>query len=164
MTRAGAGAGEALAVRTGRVLLLLAALTAPGGCASAGAGLSAEPSAYGSASARGAVAAFLRAAGERDYTAMGRLFGTREGPAEQRLGIAEVEQRMIVLAGLLEHEEVDLRREDLAQLGAGHARFVAALTGTRRGRMELPVVAVTTADGRWFVERIDVNAPGRSGG
>lgn len=162
MTREGAGA--TLAARTGKALLLCAGLGLSTGCASAGGGLSAEPSAYGSSSARAAVAAFLEAARERDYTAMGRLFGTRDGPAEQRLGVAEVEQRMIVLAGLLEHEEADLRRQDLAQLGPGHARFVAALGGTRQGRVDLPVVAASTPDGRWFVERIDVNALGRSDG
>ena len=134
------------------------------GCASAGRGLSGDPSSYGAASARGAVEAFLDAAREREYTVMGRHFGTREGPAEARLGRGEGEQRMIVLAGLLGHDEARLRRADLAGLGEHRTRFVAALTGTRQGRVSVPVVAVATARGRWFVERLDVGALSRAAG
>lgn len=154
---------------TGRAAALLAAalmatavLTA--GCATAGSGLSGEPSSYGAPSARGAVDAFLDGARQREYTLMGRHFGTREGPAEARLGLSEVEQRMIVLAGLLRHDTVRIRREDLAQLGPHRVRFVATLTGTRSGRVSVPLIAVTTPAGRWFVERVVVDALNRSAG
>lgn len=134
------------------------------GCASSGRGLSGDPSSYGASSARGAVEAFLEAARHREYTVMGRHFGTREGPAEARLGLGEVEQRMIVLAGLLRHDDASVRREDLAGLGEHRGRFLATLTGTRHGRVSVPVVTVTTPRGRWFVERIDVDALGRPTG
>ena len=106
--------------------------------------------------------AFLEAARQREYTTMGRHFGTREGPAEARLGLGEVEQRMIVLAGLLGHGDARLRRRDLARLGEHRARFVAIMTGTRRGRVAVPVVAVVTSRGRWFVERVGVDAFSRA--
>lgn len=156
----------ARAVPATRTLALLTtlALLAVAGCASGGRGLSGDPASYGAGSARGAAVAFLDAADRRDYTMMGRLFGTREGPAERSLGLGEVEQRMIVLAGLLGHEEASLRREDLAQLGPNRARFVADLTGTRNGRVSVPVVTVTTAGGRWYVERIGVDALSRRAG
>lgn len=134
------------------------------GCASTGRGLSAAPSSYGAPSAREAAAAFLEATRQREYTTMGRHFGTREGPAEARLGLGEVEQRMIVLAGLLAHDEARLRREELAGLGEQRERFVATLSGTRQGRVSVPVVTVVTPRGRWFVERLGVEALSRSTG
>lgn len=140
----------------GALVLLAAVGLALVGCASSGRALSGDPASYGATSARGAAVAFLDAARERDYTVMGRHFGTREGPAERRLGLGEVEQRMIVLAGLLRHRDASLRREDLAQLGPHRTRFVATLAGTRSGRVSVPVVTVATEEGRWFVERIGV--------
>lgn len=142
--------------RTGGVLALLALLVASG-CASGGHSLSGDPANYGSPTAEMAVRRFLNGVGNRDFMFMGRQFGTREGPAEARMGTTELEQRMIVLAGLLEYEDYALRREDLAQLGPHRTRFVATLEGTREGRVSLPVVAARTEQGRWYVESIDVN-------
>lgn len=142
-------------------LLLLMPLS----CASSGS-LSANPSLYGSPTAEQAVRTFLDAARQRDYQSMGRQFGTREGPAERSLGVAEVEQRMVVLAGLLRHDDYELERRDLSRFGAERVGFLAAMTGTRRAQrrdrqnlvVRLPVVAVTTEEGRWFVEEVDVEA------
>lgn len=146
------------------VLAGLALSSVLAGCASSGRALSGDPSSYGAISARGAAEAFLEAARQREYTAMGRHFGTREGPAEARLGLGEIEQRMIVLAGLLRHDGARLRREDLARLGEHRTRFVASLSGTRRGRVSVPLVTVTTPRGRWFVERVGVDALSRATG
>lgn len=142
--------------RTGAVfgLLLLLGLAS---CASAGHDLSGDPANYGSPTSEMAVRRFFNGVNAKDYMAMGRQFGTREGPAEARLGTTNLEQRMVVLAGLLQHEELSLRREDLAQLGPHRSRFVATLTGTREGRVNLPVVTARTAEGRWYVERIEVD-------
>lgn len=144
--------------RTGTVFVLLALLPATS-CASAGHELSGDPANYGSPSAEMAVRRFLNGVDAQDYMAMGRQFGTAQGPAEERMGTTELEQRMIVLAGLLQYEDYTLRREDLAQLGPNRTRFVATLTGTREGEVNLPVVAAQSAlDGRWYVERIEVDA------
>lgn len=142
--------------RTGTVLVLLLLLGVVS-CASAGHSLSGDPANYGSPSAEMAVHRFLNGVDARDYMAMGRQFGTRQGPAESRMGTTELEQRMIVLAGLLRHDDYSLRREDLAQLGPHRSRYVATLSGTREGEVDLPFVTAQTEDGRWYVERIDVN-------
>lgn len=96
---------------------------------------------------------------------MGAHFGTVDGPARKRLGIAEVEQRMIFLARLLRHSSYDLRVANLAQLGPDRVRYVARLEGTRRGDVLVPIVTVPARDGHWYVERLDVDAltasPGR---
>lgn len=143
-----------------RILAVLAACVAPAvaGCASSGGTgeLVDEPSSYGSPTAEMAVERFLDAANAGDYQAMGHQFGTREGPAEERLGISEVEQRMMFLSGLLRHDQYSLREADLARIGPHRSRFIVDLAGTRSGRVSLPFVAVTTANGRWFVEQVDV--------
>lgn len=127
------------------------------GCASARRGgvPGAEPR-YGAASAEAAVARFLDAAGERDYRAMARLFGTAEGAAERRWGRAETEQRMFVLAGLLSHRGYRLRPFAAGEEN-GAARWIAELTGTLNGDISLPFTLVSYR-GRWFVERIRTEA------
>lgn len=142
--------------RAGLVSVLVV-LLAGTSCASGGHSLSGDPVNYGSPTAEMAVRRFLNGVNGRDYMAMGRQFGTRQGPAEARMGTTELEQRMVVLATLLQHREYSLRREDLAQLGPHRNRFVAVLDGTREGRVSLPVITARTETGRWFVERIEVD-------
>lgn len=134
---------------------VLAALVA--GCATSGGGLAGDPGSYGSPDARMAIERFLDGVAEKDYQAMGQQFGTSDGPAEERLGITEVEQRMMVLAGLLEHRDYELQEADLARTGPERTRFVATLIRRRDGRVDVPIVAAVTGDDRWFVERIDTD-------
>lgn len=139
--------------------VLLAAAAVPlAGCASSTGGLSGDPADYGSPTAEVAVTRFLEAAGQKDFQAMSRQFGTREGPAEETMGVSEVEQRMMVLGGLLGHDSFELERRDLAQVGPHRTRFVATMRGTRNGTVQLPVIAVQTVEGRWFVERLVMDA------
>ena len=134
---------------------LLAAAAVPlVGCASSSSGdLSGEPAEYGSPTAEVAVTRFLEAARRQEVQAMSRQFGTRQGPAESTMGVNEVEQRMMVLRGLLRHDSFELQRRDLARIGPHRARFIATMRGTRNGTVRLPVIAVQTPQGRWFVER-----------
>lgn len=132
------------------------------GCASGGGGgLSAARSSYGSPSAEMAVQRFLEAVGREDFQGMGQQFGTRQGPAEERLGISQVEQRMMVLEGHLQHDSFEVQEADLARTGPHRTRFLATLTGTRYGRVQVPMVAVVTPDDRWFVEQVDTESLGR---
>lgn len=142
---------------TTALLLLLS------GCASGG--LSSDPSAYGAASADIAVRSFLDATADEDYARMGRLFGTRDGPAERKWGITDVEQRMVVMAKFLSHSSYEVRRRDLPATGEHRARFVAHLEGTRKGSVSVPVVAVQAESGRWFVEQVEMESlTGRGAG
>ncbi len=142
---------------TGSFSVLLVLLVSAS-CASTGHSLSGDPASYGSPTPDMAVRRFLNGVSAKDYMAMGRQFGTRQGPAEARMGTTELEQRMIVLAGLMQHDGYSLRRADLAQLGPHRTRYVATLTGTREGRVDLPVVVARSEDGRWYVERIQMDA------
>jgi hypothetical protein len=112
---------------------------------------------YGAATAELAVRGFLDGAQTADYQRMGALFGTASGPAVERFGVSDVEQRMIFLSQLLRHTSYELRQANLAQLGPRRVRYVATMKGTRKGDVEVPVVTVPDGAGRWFVEQLDVD-------
>lgn len=127
------------------------------GCASAGGGLTGEAADYGSPNARMAIERFLAGVTADDYQAMGQQFGTPDGPAEDRLGINEVEKRMMYLAGVLEHRDYDLREADLARTGPGRIRYVVTLVREEEGRVDVPFVTAVSGDDRWFVEQIELD-------
>lgn len=137
-------------------LLLSAALVAVAACGGRG-GLTQQPTAYGAPTAEQALRTFLNAAAKEQYPTMGRVFGTRQGPAESRLGVTNVEQRMVVLAGLLQYDSYSLEPSALTQPEPYQRRFNARLTGTRQGEVTVPVFVVRAESGRWFVERIDTD-------
>ncbi|HKK28539.1 MAG TPA: hypothetical protein VKB18_10685 [Gemmatimonadota bacterium] len=150
--------------RLARAALPVAALLVLAGCASSGAVLSAPRSQYGSATPEQAVRTFLDAASSKDYQRMGQQFGTRKGPAELTLGARDVEQRMVVLAAYLEHGGYTIEAGSQSLLESYEHRFLVHLTGTGRGAVTVPIVAATTKDGRWFVERIDLDPLTRPSG
>lgn len=127
------------------------------GCASSGGGLSGDASDYGSPSPRMAIERFLDGVAEKDYQLMGQQFGTPAGPAEDRLGITEVEQRMMFLSGLMRHRGYEIREADLARTGPDRKRFVVTLARSEDGPVDVPVIAAVTDDERWFVEQIDTD-------
>lgn len=136
--------------------VILLSLTA---CASSGGGgdsAATIESAYGALSAESAVGQFLDAAKRSDYQLMSRLFGTREGPAAERNGRIETEQRMYVLASLLRHDSYSLRRVPVAE-AEGQNRIAADMVGTRQGNVSVPFLASNNR-GRWFVESIGTDA------
>lgn len=141
------------------VVIVAAAGFALAGCVSrAGAGAEVGTDLYGAESAEAAVGRFLDAARLRDYSAMARLFGTDEGPAERRWGRAETEQRMFVLASLLASRAWELRPNPVAGAG-GASRWVVDLAGTRNGEVSVPFITVSDGN-RWFVERIGTEGLG----
>lgn len=113
---------------------------------------------YGAPTSEMAVRGFLDGANVEDYERMSELFGTDAGPAVARLGITEVEQRMIVIAKMLKHESYDISQANLAQLGPDRVRWEARLEGTRKGDVVVPVITVPDEAGRWFVERLNLDA------
>lgn len=105
-----------------------------------------------------AVRGFLDDANADDYGGMSDLFGTDEGPAVERFGVTDVEQRMIFLAGILKHDSYELQQANLAQLGPDRIRWEARMSGTRKGGVVVPIITVPDADGRWYVERLNLDA------
>ena len=143
--------------RRGSWVVAGAVLLASTACASSGGGAATTiDSAYGAMSSESAVGQFLDAAKRSDYKLMSRLFGTRAGPAEQTFGRVETEQRMYILAALLQHRSYSLRRMPVAE-EEGHERVTADMVGTRNGDVVVPFV-VANNKGRWFVEQIGTDA------
>ncbi len=127
------------------------------GCASSGGEVPVDTT-YGAASAEDAVRRFLDAAQEQEYSRMRELFGTRDGPAERKWGVQDVEQRMVVLSGMLLHQSYSLRPLELGYIGENQRTFVAMITGTRYGTVTLPITTIQAKSGRWFVEQLGVGS------
>jgi len=129
------------------------------GCASGGSEInSTTGAAWGAATAEMAVRSFMDAANIEDFATMSNLFGTAEGPAMEEFGVADVEARMIFLSRLLKHEGYTLNQANLAMLGPDRIRYEVRMTGTRKGDVTVPTIVVPDASGRWFVERLNVDA------
>lgn len=137
--------------RTGILLVALLALPILAACASSG-GSSGAAVVYGAESSGEAVDRFIAAIRLKDYQTMTRLFGTRDGPAAERMGRAEIEQRMFVLAALMEHENHAVRSNTLSE-GNDRLRHTVDMVGTRNGNVSVPVITVRYRD-RWLVEQV----------
>lgn len=130
-----------------------------GGCASGGSEVNpASGSAWGAATSEMAVRGFLDAANVEDFETMTNLFGTSDGPAVDEFGIEDVEARMIFLSRLLKHSDYSMSQVNLAMLGPDRVRYEVRMNGTRKGDVTVPVIVVPTRSGRWFVERLNVDA------
>lgn len=115
-------------------------------------------SSFGSSTSEMAVRGFLDGANADDYSRMSALFGTDQGPAVERFGVTDVEQRMIFLASILKHDSYELQQANLAQLGPDRVRWDVRMTGTRKGQVVVPIVTVPDRAGRWYVEILNLDA------
>lgn len=141
--------------RIGWAIVTLVVASAPG-CSTKSA--STGDSSYGASTSELAVRGFLDGANSDDYGRMSSLFGTDKGPAVKRFGVTDVEQRMIFLAGILKHRSYELQQSNLAQLGPDRIRWEARMQGTRKGGVVVPVITVPDGGGRWYVERLNLDA------
>lgn len=120
---------------------------------------------------------FLQAANDRDLEAMGRLFGTEDGPAWdtgstggcffKKIGSwfggsscvekRDVEIRMDAIAQVLRHDDYRILREEpvAGRLNAA-LRLYADLTIQGQVVPEVPFVLVRTDGGQWLVEEVDL--------
>jgi hypothetical protein len=105
-----------------------------------------------------AVRGFLDGANVENFEQMSDLFGTEDGPAVERFGVTDVEQRMIVISKLVKHESYSLGQANLAQLGPDRIRWEARMEGTRKGTVVVPIITVPDRSGRWFVERLNLES------
>ncbi len=137
------------------LLLLATVLPACGG----GQGTSRAPaprSEPGATAPAAAVERFLRLAGEKEYSEMGWIFGTREGAILNRDEPRAVERRMYALASILGHEEFVIREQAPVPGRAGEAVRVVAQLRHRGRNVDVPFTAVRSAAGRWYVEVVEV--------
>jgi hypothetical protein len=112
---------------------------------------------YGADSSESAVARFLDAAASENYAGMWAVFGTSEGAAIERFGVAETESRMVVLSRLLKHRDYEMRVSNLAGLGPNRVRYEVRMVGTRKGDVMVPMVTVSDGRGRWYLEQFEAD-------
>ena len=128
-------------------------------CASSGGGGDEWSSGVpGAATSEMAVRGFLDGAKAEDYSRMMSLFGTADGLAVDEFGVQDVEARMIFLSQLLKHQSYTLSQSNLAMLGPDRVRYEVRMTGTRKGDVVVPVIAIPDGSGRWYVERLNLDA------
>lgn len=121
---------------------------------------------------------FLQAANQRDVEAMGRLFGTADGAAMDTgstFGCAfkkigswfggrpcvkreDVEIRMDAIASILQHRDYRIVEERRVAGRRVPATEVRVDMTTSRGAdvSAVPFVVVRTGEGRWLIERVDL--------
>ena len=119
------------------------------------------PPARGAPGATGptvAVERFLRHAAAKEYSQMGWIFGTAQGPLLRRDPPAEVERRMYALATVLEHTTFAVQGENPVPGRAGAAVQLPVRVVQRGRDYVVPFTAVRGPDGRWFIEQIGVEA------
>jgi hypothetical protein len=124
-----------------------------------------------------AVERFLQAANARDLLAMGRLFGTPDGPVTETGGTfgcmfkkigswfggqscdtrQNVEIRINAIASILRHENYRIVREEMvAGRDVPTTRVVVTLTINGASVNDVPFVVVQASEGRWLVQEIDL--------
>jgi hypothetical protein len=105
-----------------------------------------------------AVERFMRAAEQKQYNAMGWLFGTPRGSVMERDKQPEVEQRMYAIASILEHERFAVRDQSPVP-GSATGEMGLTVAVTNHGRtIDVPFTTVKDGAGRWFVEKIQLEA------
>jgi len=87
--------------------------------------------------------------------AMGRLFGTREGPLSNRESQRNVEQRMFVLANLLRHEQYQIQGEQIVPGRMDEAKRFMVELQLRNRTVVVPFTLVLSKGGQWLVEEFD---------
>jgi len=137
----------------------------------------AQPNAAAPVAAQLSVESFLQAANRRDLDAMGRLFGTSDGPlmetgstfgcAFKKVGSwfggtacrkrQDVELRLEAIASVLRHDDYRIDREEGVAGRLGPAtRVIVDLTVRGEQVPDVPFVVVRTSEGRWLVEQVDL--------
>jgi len=153
--------------RTVGLLLIVALATA---CATGSSTSTVAPVA-----AQLSVERFLQAANDRDFQAMGRLFGTANGAAMdtgstfgcffKKIGSwfggsactkkTDVELRMDAIASIIRHDDYRIvREENVAGRTVPARRVFVDLTIDGRAVNGMPFVVVRTSQGRWLVEQV----------
>ena len=89
---------------------------------------------------------------------MGRLFGTSDGSVLERDPRDEVEQRMFLIARILEHSNYELAGER-AVPGRSREAIEVLVRLTNEGETyDVPFTVVQTGDGEWLIENIALEA------
>ncbi len=103
------------------------------------------------------ITSFMDAVAAEDYTAMGQLWGSKDGPAAEWMPADELRKRLSVIHGFLRHTAYEVLPTTPQVSDGGRLIFqVRVVTPNECG----PVVPFTVLPYRndWLLEAIDLNA------
>jgi hypothetical protein len=100
---------------------------------------------------------FLAAVNADEWEAMGRIFGTQEGPFGDRNSREDVELRMNAIALILKHEDFEIRSQRRVP-GRERTTIRMGVDLTIRGELieDVPFLVVQSESGSWLIEEIDL--------
>lgn len=145
---------ELMSKRRGLAPLVLAALgLAVGGCTTQ----AVRPGEMAAVAPMLSVERFLQAVNVPDYDAMGRLFGTADGPV--RGDRPSIELRMDLIAGILAYQDYRIVSEAMVP-GREDPTTRIGVDLTIGGEVisDVAFLVVRTDEGRWMIQEIDLEA------
>lgn len=100
---------------------------------------------------------FLAAVNADEWEAMGRLFGTQDGPFGDRNSREDVELRMNAIALILKHEDFEIGSQRRVP-GRERTTIRVGVDLTVRGEViqDVPFLVVQSESGSWLIEEIDL--------
>jgi hypothetical protein len=103
---------------------------------------------------------FLRAANQGDLDTMSSLFGTRDGSVTGQWSRKEVDERMLIFATVLRHQDYSITGEQIVPGRREEATQLNVRLVTQNGNVaEVPFTLVRTRrDSSWLVENFDLAA------
>ncbi len=102
---------------------------------------------------------FLRAVNANDLDTMGRLFGTIEGPIDERDSREQVDNRMFALASVLRHVDYRVDGEQLVPGRRDVATQLLVRMFFEDGREAVvPFTMVYSGGRQWLIEQIGIEA------
>jgi hypothetical protein len=105
---------------------------------------------------------FLRAANSAaandtsGVSAMGRLWGTKDGLATEQMPLQEMQQRMLLTASILRHDDSKIVGEQLVPGRISEAKQLNVELTQGPRKVVVPFFMVLSKGDRWLVERIDL--------
>ncbi len=102
---------------------------------------------------------FMSAVQANDLVSMSQLWGTKDGPAAQRMERAELNQRLTVMQIMLKHERYEITA-DVSAVGLDDETRAYQLRLTRLGcQVDVPFQLIRVGEG-WLVSIIDLTQAG----
>jgi len=104
---------------------------------------------------------FMDAVRQKDLAEMGRLWGTADGSAVDRMGGEELQQRLEVMQIYLNYESYRVVGPAPVSPGKGVRRaYQIELTRPNRCRVSFPIELVQTSRGEWLVHNVNLDQAG----
>lgn len=98
---------------------------------------------------------FLTAANAKDLNRMASLFGTKDGPVNQKWDKQELEQRMFLFANVLKHDDYKIEGEALVPGRSNEATQLNISLINREQKVTVPFILVRSKN-NWLIEEFGI--------